>query len=211
MSSRLNPREYDLKELRTAFQANRGERGCDGGDNLLEQHRAEQSDTTISAMDREEGWLSAGDKSEQRTHDSVENATDGGHPEGTREQSNGDRPEATDSSREVDRTQSKTPGFPSDGSKDIELLPLTQLPNTYTAQQEILDWMEGLLSSSGHQATLDALKYYESIGWLSAECRDQLEDFAEGLKTAGSMDPQPLEVDDHRESLQYIATLARCR
>lgn len=210
MSSRLNPRDYDLEELRTAFQANRGEKDS-GGSDLLEQHHARETDTSGSAIEQEEGWLPADDKSQQRTNEPMKNATDGGQPEGIREQASGGRLEATDSVRDVDREQSQVTARPCDGSKDGDLLPLTQLPNTYTAQQEVLDWMEELLSWSGYQGTMEALRYYESIGWLSTECHDQLEDFADGLQAAGSMDPRPLDVDDHRQSLQYIATLARCR
>lgn len=182
-----------------------------GDDDVPGQSAARQSDFTRSAIDQEEGWLQADDKSLHRTHDPVKNATDGGHPEGSREQADSDRLEATGSVREVDEDQPQVSAHPLEGSKDASLLPLTQLPNTYTAQQEILDWMEGLLSSSGHQGTMEALTYYESIGWLSTECRDQLEEFVEGLRATGSMNPRPLDVDDHRMSLQYIATLARCR
>lgn len=211
MSSRLNPRDYDIEELRAAFQANRGENGNGVDEDLLDQQYAHRTDTPNSAIDQDGEWLTASENYQQRSQKPVQNATDGGHLEESRALAERDNPEATDLMHEVDGGRSQAPALQSDGSSDDDLLPLTQLPNSLTAQQEILDWMEGLLSASGQQGTMEVLKYYESIGWLSAECRDQLETFVEGLRTAGCTDSRPLVIDDHRESLQYISTLARCR
>ena len=86
---------------------------------------------------------------------------------------------------------------------------LDRLPDAYTAQLEVFDWLEELLTVAGHDATLSALEYYESIGWISERSREELEDVASGLSTPGAETAAPsLGVDDHRESLLYIARLA---
>jgi len=86
---------------------------------------------------------------------------------------------------------------------------LDRLPDAYTAQLEVFEWLEGLLTAAGHDGTLSALEYYESIGWLSERSREELEDVASGL-SAPAPEPaaQSLDIDDHRESLLYVARLA---
>lgn len=85
---------------------------------------------------------------------------------------------------------------------------LTRIPDEYTAQMEIFDWLEHLVSTAGHGSTLDALAYYESLGWLSEQSRQSLEEFVEGLAGTSPPDPGPLGVDDHRFSLLHIARLS---
>lgn len=85
---------------------------------------------------------------------------------------------------------------------------LTRIPDEYTAQMEIFDWLEHLVSTAGHGSTLDALAYYESLGWLSEQSRQGLEEFVEGLAGTSPPDPGPLGVDDHRFSLLHIARLS---
>lgn len=211
MSSRLNPRDYDIEELRAAFQANRGGNGEPVVEEALEQQYASQSDTQRAAMEQDGKWLTAGDTCEQGPQKPVKNATDGGHPEASEGQADRDDSVATAPMHEADEGRSQARPLPQTHSDEPDVLPLTQIPTAYTAQQAILDWMDGLLSASGQQGTMEALKYYEAIGWLSPECRDQLETFAEELRTAGCTDPRPLVIDDHRESLEYIGTLARCQ
>lgn len=94
-------------------------------------------------------------------------------------------------------------------SGDVERPYLDRLPEGYRAQVEIFAWLEELLATCGQDATLDALEYYEDVGWLSEESRRGLEAFVDGLTDAEPPDPRPLEVDDHRTSLRYVARLAR--
>ncbi|CAI49434.1 fla cluster protein FlaD [Natronomonas pharaonis DSM 2160] len=84
---------------------------------------------------------------------------------------------------------------------------LQRLPDEYSAQLEIFDWLDTMVAKAGHESTVEALAYYESVGWLSEESRAQLEDFADGLAAADA-GGHPLTVADHRESLLYIARLA---
>jgi hypothetical protein len=85
---------------------------------------------------------------------------------------------------------------------------LDKLPDAYPAQLEIFEWLEWLLGTCGREATASALAYYEEVGWLSEGVREGLEGFLEGLAAAKPQDPRPLGVDDHRESLRYVARLA---
>jgi len=89
---------------------------------------------------------------------------------------------------------------------------LDRLPDAYAAQLEAFEWLEGLLTAGGHDATTSALAYYESIGWLSEHSREELEDVVSGLSAPGPEAAAPsLGIDDHRESLLYIARLAHRR
>lgn len=92
--------------------------------------------------------------------------------------------------------------------RGVERPYLTRLPDAYSAQLEVFDWLEALLSKGGLDATLEALEYYESIGWLSESSREHLEEFTGGLAASDPPDPEPLGVDDHRRSLVFIARLS---
>lgn len=83
------------------------------------------------------------------------------------------------------------------------------MPDSYDAQVAIFEWLEGLLATCGRESTLEALAYYESVGWISADSRERLEAFVEGLTAVEPPEPRPLDVDHHRESLRYVARLAR--
>lgn len=92
---------------------------------------------------------------------------------------------------------------------DVSKPYLDRLPDAYTAQLEVFEWLEELLTAVGHDGTLSALGYYESIGWLSERSREELEDVASGLSDPGPEAAAPsLDIEDHRESLLYIARLA---
>lgn len=84
---------------------------------------------------------------------------------------------------------------------------LDTVPGDYGAQVELFEWLETLVSKAGHDGAVSALTFYESIGWLSAESRRELEAFVRGIRTTESRD-EPLGITDHRESLVYIARLA---
>ena len=86
---------------------------------------------------------------------------------------------------------------------------LARLPDSYDAQVEIFEWLEGLLATCGREPALEALEYYESVGWLSGDSRESLEGFIEGLTAPEPPEPRSLDVDHHRESLRYVARLAR--
>lgn len=87
---------------------------------------------------------------------------------------------------------------------------LDRLPDAYSAQLEVFEWLEWMLAAGGHDGTLTALAYYESIGWLSARSREELADVVAGL-SAPQATGRTLDIDDHRESLTHVARLAHRR
>lgn len=118
-------------------------------------------------------------------------------------------PEPPESSRtrgptEYDRPVSWT------GSLDERQKPyLSRLPDDERGRHVVREWLQGLVDQAGSGAAVEALSYYESLGWLSEASREHLEEFTGGLTAAEPPDTRSLDVDDHRESLLYVARLAR--
>lgn len=122
--------------------------------------------------------------------------------------------------RRTERRQPDRRGPPARPGRRDDFLPrdadaskpyLEDLPGGYGAQSEIFEWLDLLVSRGGHDGAVSALEYYESIEWLSAESRTQLEAFVGGLAEPGSGSGSSggsLGVSDHRESLRYVARLA---
>lgn len=237
MSSRLNPREYDVVELRDALRVSQGRPGeagsaCVGsnrsrwqsdsgntkGDVWLSASELDQNDSVDDDSSPSECGLTMMDGNESRSGDTgvetVDERSDYPADDGEgvqtsprRSESPTDRPKnlSTDCRQDLQGEHSRR----STRLGDSELIPLDQLPNSVAGQMEVLDWLENLLSICSHEEALDALTYYRSIGWLSTESYEQLRDVLEGLDAAGPADPEPLGIDDHRESLRHIAALAR--
>lgn len=90
---------------------------------------------------------------------------------------------------------------------DVSKPYLDRLPDGYSAQLELFEWLDGLLSAAGRERTLAALEYYQSVGWLSEHSREKLEKIATGLTVPDAHD-RSLGVEDHRESLVYVARFA---
>lgn len=228
MSSRLDPRNYDLSELRDAVRHSTGD--CRPDDihdryTLLGQTdeyippppayplpRPHPTDETTyhSSGTEPSSTISQGDNPQSRPATHTSTATH-------RRRTNTRRSEATPARdhgarrRHVPRrssVQTDDLAFFADAHSDnIQRPYLTRLPSSYPAQVEIFDWLETLLETGGPDAAFEALAYYESVGWLSAHTRSQLEDFMDGIQTNTS-GPGNLSLDDHRRSLQYIARLA---
>lgn len=246
MSSRLNPREYDVVELRDALRVTQGRPGksgsdCGGSDRPdgLSESGNPDGDVWMSAselghdrtfgngsstsehpekMTDDDGQFRPPDESRpeaprvRRAGERSAHPADGGegvHTSSRRSKSSPDRSRdpSPESRQDLEPERSRGSTRPDDPG----VIPLAQLPTSVAGQMEILDWLEKLLSVCSQEEALDALKYYRSIGWLSAESYEQLRTVLEGLDSAGPTDPEPLRVDDHRESLQHIAALARFR
>ncbi|WP_170964399.1 FlaD/FlaE family flagellar protein [Natronomonas salsuginis] len=121
---------------------------------------------------------------------------------------NGDREQRAESaSAEFNRTPNATALLAELSGPAVSKPYLDRLPDAYTAQLEIFEWLEWMLAATGHDGTLTALAYYESIGWLSERSREALEDVVAGL-SAPQATGQTLSIDDHRESLVHVARLA---
>jgi flagellar protein FlaE len=84
---------------------------------------------------------------------------------------------------------------------------LAALPETYTAEFVVFEWLEFLLMHSGYQGADAALAYYESIDWITEQVQSDLSDYLLGIDETATNDGNDLSVDDHMLSLVYIAKL----
>jgi archaellum component FlaD/FlaE len=84
---------------------------------------------------------------------------------------------------------------------------LASLPDEYAAERLVFDWLEFLVLKGGFKRTMDAIRYYYTVEWLTerveAELQDYLVGFSGEVSNTGEFD-----VDDHHLSLVYIARLA---
>lgn len=226
MSGRLNPRDYDLGELRDAVQeiprshaseefppdnsrtsperehaipvespkTAEAELGASGTASHASDHPDESADETD--MDDVERYLQSrhrhrSETSEQRPPDRT----------GGREHRRSEQPKQQPA-------QNLDTFFAELSGTDLTKPYLERIPDAYSAQLEVFEWLDEMLSRAGEEATVSALEYYEDIGWLSEGSREELEDITAGLSTADTIG-QRLNIDDHRESLLYVARLAR--
>jgi len=84
---------------------------------------------------------------------------------------------------------------------------LTGLPDAYAAERLIFDWLEFLVLKGGYKRTMDALRYYHTVGWLTDDVEAELRDYLVGFSGDVS-DTETYDVADHHLSLVYIARLA---
>ena len=84
---------------------------------------------------------------------------------------------------------------------------LTGLPDAYAAERLIFDWLEFLVLKGGYKRTMDALRYYRTVGWVTDEVEVELRDYLVGFSGDVS-DTETYDVADHHLSLVYIARLA---
>lgn len=94
-----------------------------------------------------------------------------------------------------------------DEDHEIEKPYLRSLPDKYGAERVVFDWLEFLVLKSGFKRAMDALQYYKSVGWVTANVEETLRDYLLGF-SADVEDPTELEVDDHLLSLVYVARLS---
>ena len=98
--------------------------------------------------------------------------------------------------------------LPLEAGGDAEKPYLETLPEENSGEHLIFEWLEFLLLHAGHQGAREAIAYYESVGWITAECESELKEYMLGLDEQAASDPNDLDVDDHLLSLVYIAKLA---
>jgi len=84
---------------------------------------------------------------------------------------------------------------------------LTSLPDAYAAERLLFDWLEFLVMKGGFKRTMDALRYYRTVEWLTADVEAELRDYLVGFSGEVS-DTDSFDVDDHHLSLVYIARLS---
>jgi len=84
---------------------------------------------------------------------------------------------------------------------------LSDLPSAYAAERLLFDWLEFLVLKGGFKRTMDALRYYNTVGWLTDDVEADLRDYLVGFSGEVS-DTDAFDVDDHHLSLVYIARLS---
>jgi flagellar protein FlaE len=84
---------------------------------------------------------------------------------------------------------------------------LHRLPEHYAGENLVFEWLEFLLLHAGYQGAIEALDYYESVGWITDEAESELSEYLLGMDDQGANDGNNLDVDDHLLSLVYIAKL----
>ena len=84
---------------------------------------------------------------------------------------------------------------------------LGEIPQKYAAERVVFDWLEFLVLKGGFKRTMDALRYYRTIDWITEDVEASLQDYLIGFSD-GANDTTDLDVDDHQLSLVYVARLA---
>ena len=109
-----------------------------------------------------------------------------------------------DETAEYDRPSTWT------GSLDERQKPyLRAIPDDEEGRVIAREWVEGLVNRAGSDAAVEALSYYESLGWITEAVREELEGYllAVGYRSGGSLGD--LTRADHVESLARTSQLAK--
>ncbi|MGM0398066.1 MAG: FlaD/FlaE family flagellar protein [Halobacteriota archaeon] len=86
---------------------------------------------------------------------------------------------------------------------------LTSIPDQYAGRLTLFEWLDFVLRRAGVRRTLEALEYYENIGWISGDVADELRDHVRAFRdVARDASATDLETTDHVLSLVYVARLA---
>lgn len=92
---------------------------------------------------------------------------------------------------------------------DLERPYLTSIPDTYAGRLTLFEWLDFALRRGGVGRTLDAIEYYEQIGWISEDVASSLRDHVRAFQdVARSEETTAFETADHVVSLVYVARLA---
>jgi flagellar protein FlaE len=93
------------------------------------------------------------------------------------------------------------------GEGDLSKPYLGEIPDSYGGEILVFEWLEFMLEKVGYKGTMDALRYYESINWVSERAESLLQEYAAGCSVVSETDSESLSRDDHLLSLVYIARL----
>lgn len=83
---------------------------------------------------------------------------------------------------------------------------LESLPRSYPAELVIFEWLEYLVDRVGFRRSMDALRYYRSIDWITAPVERDLREYLTSFDDSGGTGE--LDRSDHRLSLVFVARLA---
>lgn len=110
----------------------------------------------------------------------------------------------TGGSAEPDRPASWT------GSLEERQKPyLQRVPETDRGRRVAREWVGRLVERAGSDGAVEALSYYESLGWLTETVRDELEGYLLAVEYRAGGSLEELTRADHVESLARTARLAR--
>jgi archaellum component FlaD/FlaE len=204
----VNPEDYDPEELRR-MAADR--RDLDHPENRTEQRNgAEAGDRAEDAHSRRNG---EGDEPHAR-RDGRDGHREAYGERGYREPRARPTPRGTPSRRGVAadalRSNQLEQLFLHQSAMVTEEMTkpyLGSLPQKYAAERVVFDWLEFLVLKGGFKRTMDALRYYRTIDWITGDVEDTLQDYLVGF-TDDSYGGHDLDVDDHQLSLLYVARLA---
>jgi flagellar protein FlaE len=158
----INPRDYDLNELRRMARERGGKTGTGGTE-------ADEADIGLGSVGPSDESLGSGGSFRAGLY------------------------------REL---------LPLEAGSDASKPYLHGLPEHYAGEHLVFEWLEFLLLHAGYQGAMEALDYYESVGWITEDCESTLHDYLLGLDDATANDGNDLDIDDHLLSLVYIAKLS---
>lgn len=92
------------------------------------------------------------------------------------------------------------------GTGDLTRPYLDSLPRSYAAEVLVFEWLEFLVDRVGFRRSIDALRYYRSIEWITDQVEAGLREYLTSFDETGA--DANLERSDHLTSLVYIARLA---
>lgn len=93
--------------------------------------------------------------------------------------------------------------------RDLSKPYLEQIPESYGGEILVFEWLEFMLEKVGYKGTMEALRYYQSINWVSESVESVLQEYASGCSVSSETMNETLSRDDHLLSLLYIARLGK--
>ena len=92
-------------------------------------------------------------------------------------------------------------------SDGLEKPYLSNLPDAYSGEVEVFEWLEYLVDMAGFKGALEALRYYRTIGWITEDVEETLVDYLRSFDDPQLTSPSGLSRADHQLSLVYVAKL----
>ncbi|MEF8775315.1 MAG: FlaD/FlaE family flagellar protein [Haloarculaceae archaeon] len=110
-----------------------------------------------------------------------------------------------ETTEQVSEERGSEQGTSPEAGKPASVKPYLEiLPEGYWADLIVIEWLDFLVGEGGPREARRALEYYESIGWIDGEVRDDLARYLRGFdeEVEGT-----LTIDHHQQSLSYITQL----
>jgi archaellum component FlaD/FlaE len=209
----VNPEDYDPEELRRMAEERRvGERpeaqgqSRDGDDPAPRRNRDGGGPRRNGTDGRyEKGWSFGDERSHRRPErgNPTDSRAASGRPRGNPEPVRGPASDALRSNHLEQLFLHQSAMIAEEMTKPY----LGDIPQKFAAERVVFDWLEFLVLKGGFKRTMDALRYYRTIGWITADVESALGDYLIGFSDDGA-GAHDLDVDDHQLSLVYVARLA---